>query len=438
VNQWLKKIITAPLLYFIFMKIRPFTRKNVLLVLCAFALVVYSIYSWTVIGRLKAETSGLTRAYAELISMTVTDTISCSELHNVVEKLLHTTTNPIIFTDTSWNPVYWKNISHRRLHAGDTADPSADSGSDRSVILQRKISSLRHSFNPSPVYYGNDTTHLLGYLMYGNSILVRTLFVMPFLEISLGAAFVVLLYLAFHNIRVTERSNLWVGLAKETAHQLGTPLSSIMGWVEYLRATMQENPAQDSPETRKILNDMNNDLVRLSRITARFSQIGSIPKMVPCDVRNILTDVSSYFTMRLPLLRKRITIEYDFNQLPLVQANRDLLEWVFENILKNAIDAITCNDGKIGIKTEYLAERDTVRIKFSDNGKGISWESQKKVFSPGYTTKRRGWGLGLTLAKRIIDDYHKGEIYVAWSQRDKGTIFHVDLPVSKKTADPPA
>ena len=436
-KSWLRKIVGAPLLYFIFMRIRPFTRKNVLLVLCAFALIGYSVYSWSIIRRLKAETAGLSRAYAELIGMTVTEPVSDEKLHAVVGQLLHTVTNPIIFTDASWKPVYWKNITVKRLPAGVPLRPDENSR-PQNAPLRRKINSLRRSFKPSPVYFNDDTTRPLGYLMYGNSILIRGLYIMPFLEVGLGAAFILLLYLAFHNIRVTERSNLWVGLAKETAHQLGTPLSSMMGWVEYLRATMQENPALDSPETRKILNDMNSDLNRLQRITSRFSQIGSTPTMVSCDIRNILTDVSSYFTMRLPLMRKKITIEYDFNQLPLVDANRDLLEWVFENMLKNAIDSITCNDGRIGIKTEHLPERNIVRIKISDNGKGISWESQKNVFSPGYTTKRRGWGLGLTLAKRIIDDYHKGEIYVAWSQRDKGTIFHVDLPVSKQPAATPA
>ena len=400
--------------------------------MCACALVGYSIYSWAVISRLKAETTGLTRAYAQLIGMTVTDSVSTAELHDIVQRLLHTTTNPIIFTDASWKPVYWKNINRRKIPDSSMIRPDDSTLSGSHPRFNQKIGALRHSFIPSPVYQSGDSSRLLGYLMYGNSLLIRGLYLMPFLEVGLGAVFILLLYLAFHNIRVTERSNLWVGLAKETAHQLGTPLSSIMGWVEYLRTTMEDIPELDSPETRKVLSSMNSDLTRLSRVTARFSQIGSTPKMVPCDLRNILTDVSSYFNMRLPLLRKRITIEYDFTSMPLVHANRDLLEWVFENMLKNAIDAITVDDGKIVIRTEHLPERDIVRVKVSDNGRGISWESQKKVFSPGYTTKRRGWGLGLTLAKRIIDDYHKGEIYVAWSQRDKGTIFHVDLPVSKK------
>jgi hypothetical protein len=437
VNAWLrlKKIVAAPLLYFVFTRIRPFTRKNFLLVICAFALIAYSIFSSMVISRMKAETTSLTKSYVELIQMTISRNMTYGEIHAILKTVLAEAINPIIVADTAWHPILWSNIYTKENFFGKKHLLPDSLDDAQRQFLHQKISSMRRMNRPFPVYFtkGSNRDRLMGYLVYGNSVLIRSLYLMPFLEIGLGAAFIVLLYLAFHNIRVTERSNLWVGLAKETAHQLGTPISSIMGWVEYIRAALDTDSSLDPRELRQILNDMNNDLSRLTKITSRFSQIGSTPSMVPCDLRNILTDVSAYFKMRLPLLRKRITIEYDFNKMPLVQANRDLLEWVFENMLKNAIDAITDTDGKIGIKTEYIEGENLVRIQLSDNGKGISWESQKNVFSPGFTTKRRGWGLGLTLAKRIIEDYHKGEIYIAWSQRDKGTIFNVDLPVSKKT-----
>lgn len=434
-KSWLKKIVAAPLLYFVFMKIRPFTRRNFLLVLCAFALIAYSIFSSTVINRMKAETTSLTKSYVELIQKTISRNMSYDEIHAILKTILSEAINPIIVTDTALHPILWSNIyiKNSPLSSKQLLPDSLNEGQHR--FLLQKITSMRKTTRPFPVYFtkGSNRDSLMGYLVYGNSVLIRSLYLMPFLEIGLGAAFIILLYLAFHNIRVTERSNLWVGLAKETAHQLGTPISSIMGWVEYIRATLDTDASIDPRELHQILIDIDNDLSRLTKITARFSQIGSTPSMVPCDLRNILTDVSAYFKMRLPLLKKRITIEYDFNKLPLIQANRDLLEWVFENMLKNAIDAITGTEGKIGIKTEHIIADKIVRVQVSDNGKGISWDSQKNVFSPGFTTKRRGWGLGLTLAKRIIEDYHKGEIYIEWSQRDKGTIFNVDLPVSKKT-----
>jgi Signal transduction histidine kinase len=152
----------------------------------------------------------------------------------------------------------------------------------------------------------------------------------------------------------------------------------------------------------------------------------------------VLEDAMGYFKMRLPLLGKRIEIKSHFNALPRVLVNKELLGWVFENLLKNSVDAIIKNDGCIEIRTEYVAVDKIVRIYHSDNGKGISWEDQKKIFAPGFTTKKRGWGLGLTLAKRIIEDYHQGHIYVNWSQKEKGTVFCIDLPVegSPKDAGP--
>jgi len=429
VKKRLGKLVGAPLLYFVFMKIRPFTRKNVMLVACSCALIGYSLFSFAVIGRLKAETTGLTRAYAELIEMTVSGSMSPSEINDALRRILSQSTNPIIVTDSAWQPILWSNIYDSNPFWGKKKLLPDSLDKTQRTFLDRRIATLRKSFNPRPIYFNYDDTHIKVYLVYGNSLLIRSLYLMPFLEVGLSAAFIILLYVAFHNIRITERSNLWVGLAKETAHQLGTPISSIMGWVEYLTTLLEDRSAANEREMRQILNDMNNDLNRLSKITSRFSQIGSTPSMAPCDLHAILTDVSSYFKMRLPLLRKRITIGCDFTSIPFVHANRDLLEWVFENMLKNAIDAITTTDGRIGIRTEHLPGDDIVRIKFSDNGQGISWETQKKVFSPGFTTKRRGWGLGLTLAKRIIEDYHDGKIYISWSQHGKGTIFNIDLPV---------
>ena len=240
------------------------------------------------------------------------------------------------------------------------------------------------------------------------------------------------MYIALHNIRVTERSNLWVGLAKETAHQLGTPISSLMGWVEYMRTVREADPPIEPElflqQVHKICDDMDNDLGRLRKVTARFSQIGSIPALTPCDINETLSDVADYFQMRLPLLGKKIEMKFDYGNLPLVSINKELLEWVFENLMKNSVDAISRHDGKIEISTEYVACDRMVRIIHRDNGNGISWEAQKKIFSPGYSTKKRGWGLGLTLAKRIIEDYHKGKIYVSWSVRGKGMVICVELP----------
>jgi signal transduction histidine kinase len=157
-----------------------------------------------------------------------------------------------------------------------------------------------------------------------------------------------------------------------------------------------------------------------------------MPDFVPCDINAIVNDAVAYFRNRLPLLGKRIEISIEFGQLPLVDANQQLIEWVFENLFKNSVDAIVRADGRIEITTEYDESLNIVRITHGDNGKGISREDQKKIFVPGYTTKKRGWGLGLTLVKRIIEDYHNGRIYLIASQKEKGAVFCVELPVMAK------
>jgi signal transduction histidine kinase len=234
---------------------------------------------------------------------------------------------------------------------------------------------------------------------------------------------------------ITERSNLWVGLAKETAHQLGTPISSLMGWVEYMK-TIRDADDEIDPEIfinqiQDICDDMHKDLTRLQKITSRFSQIGSKPALKINNINEIIEENMKYFRTRLPLLGKRIEIRNYPCTDPNVPLNKDLIEWVLENLFKNAIDAIKKNEGIIEIKTEYIECDNILRIQHIDNGRGISWDEQKNVFTPGYTTKIRGWGLGLTLAKRIVEDYHHGRIYVSWSQRNKGTAINIDLPVNR-------
>jgi signal transduction histidine kinase len=266
-----------------------------------------------------------------------------------------------------------------------------------------------------------------------NSDLIINLSRIPFYEFTLVALFLFLVYQGFRSVRITERSNLWVGLAKETAHQLGTPISSLMGWIEFIKSLGDvERPLEPEEyvnQVQKVCDNMNSDLSRLRKVTSRFSQIGSIPALSPGNINAILQDAMAYFQMRLPLLGKRIEIKSNFSELPKVLVNKELLEWVFENLFKNSVDAIIKNDGFIEIRTEFVACDKIVRIFHGDNGKGISWEDQKKIFAPGFTTKKRGWGLGLTLAKRIIEDYHQGRIYVNWSQKEKGTVFCIDLPV---------
>jgi len=432
VKNFLGKVVTAPTFYSFLLSIKPFIGKNLLFLICAAALILYNVFTCTLISRLKDETIIVTGAYAELIGTAVSGIMEHEKINDALQTVLHKSKNPVIITDTAWNPVIWENIYtgplfKRKLLEQTTLTPETEQ------FLRKKIMEFKNTYEPHPIIIKDSNTQL-GFLFFGNQPLIRSLTLMPFFEIGLVALLIGLAYLSFNSIRNTERSRLWVGLAKETAHQLGTPISSLMGWVEYIK-TIQETSSPLDPQifmeqAKTICDDMENDLKRLIKVTSRFSQIGSVPLLSPLSVNTVVHDIAAYFRMRMPFSRKKIEIRCNTSKTPDVNVNHELVEWVFENLVKNSVDAIESNNGLIEIKTEYVSEKRILRILFIDNGNGISWEAQKRIFVPGYTTKKRGWGLGLTLAKRIIEDYHKGRIYVKSSQKDKGTVFCIDLPVN--------
>jgi hypothetical protein len=403
----------------------------VLLLICIAGFIWYAQYSRTIIMQMQDESLTVTQTYAELIRTAITERMNNEEMNVIFEEIIRKSNIPVIITDTLGLPLMWRNVVvgpffHRR------EVPTHDTSAAGLALIKQKLKEFRYTYPPK-VLYISETQTKIGYLAFGNSELIGSLSRMPYIEVGLVAAFIFFAFLGFHNIRVTERSNLWVGLAKETAHQLGTPISSLMGWIEYIKSTGSQDEPIDAEEFVKqvhaVCENMETDLSRLRKVTSRFSQIGSVPAMTPTDINAVLNDAATYFRMRLPLLGKHIEIKLTAGELPKVAANPHLIEWVFENLLKNSVDAITKPDGEIEIKTDYIEHEKSVRIRHTDNGKGIGWEDQKKIFAPGFTTKKRGWGLGLTLAKRIIEDYHRGRIYLAFSQKDKGTVFCIDLPV---------
>ncbi|MBD3393340.1 MAG: two-component sensor histidine kinase [Chitinivibrionales bacterium] len=429
---FLNRLVRAPRLYMFFMKISPFSGRYLFLVVCILGLIWYAVYTKYIIGRLEEDATSVTRTYAELIRAAISEQMSYEQINVVFERIIRDSDIPIVVTDTAGVPTMWKNIVVGPFYSRREIAPD-DTSAEARRLIRRQMKRFRRSYEPKELTL-SETNASIGYLIYGDSLLIRSLSWIPYLEIALVAAFGVFVYLALHNIRITERSNLWVGLAKETAHQLGTPISSLMGWVEYMRSVDDPegeiDPQAFMGQLQRICDDMENDLNRLRTITNRFSQIGSAPALTPHDVNAIIEDAMKYFRKRLPLLGKHIQIRADLHPIHPAAVNRDLLEWVFENLFKNSVDAIKNEDGLIEVRTEYIEVDKMVRVYHSDNGKGISWEDQKKVFSPGYTTKKRGWGLGLTLAKRIIEDYHRGRIYVSWSQKGRGTVFCIDLPAS--------
>lgn len=262
----------------------------------------------------------------------------------------------------------------------------------------------------------------VSYVLYGESRLLTQLRWFPIAQLIVAAVFIGFVLLAFAIAKRNEQNKVWVGLAKETAHQLGTPVSSLMAWIELLKMNLEERP-----DDLQFVNEMEQDVKRLEDITERFSKIGSEPELIEISVHEVLEQSAEYLRKRMT--RKGNIILEVSNQLSpesKLQINPPLIYWVIENLLKNALDAIQQQKGKIVLHAEEGPNNFTIEV--TDSGKGIPKSSFKKVFQPGFTTKKRGWGLGLSLTKRIVEDYHKGKIFVKSSEVGKGTTFRIILP----------
>ena len=261
---------------------------------------------------------------------------------------------------------------------------------------------------------GNPHPYWLVY--YKDSDLLTQLRLFPYIQLSVIAVFLLLAYTAFNSSRKSEQNQVWVGLAKETAHQLGTPISSLMAWIELIKDKFN---AEGDP----LMSEMENDVKRLEIVADRFSKIGSVPRLEVYSVTDIVTDFVEYFKVRVSN-----NISFDVKGDPdlIAALNVPLFDWVIENLLKNAVNAI---EGKGSIKVEVGTNKvkDQIFIDITDSGKGIPRSKFATVFQPGYTTRKRGWGLGLSLTKRIVENYHRGHIFVKDSELGKGTTFRITL-----------
>lgn len=285
-------------------------------------------------------------------------------------------------------------------------------------IISGKLFEMDAAHKPIDVIY-NDTI-VLQRIHYGDSPLVSQLKFYPILQILIAALFIILGYIGFSTIKKSEQGNIWVGMAKETAHQFGTPISSLMGWLEMLKLSFAE-----PDKVLDIASEIENDVEKLNKITYRFSKIGAIPELKIMNVFSEVEKIVEYFQRRVPQTGKTIELTINGDKDACSNLNAELFEWVIENLTKNAIDAIKGKSGFINYQVKAVNSK--VEIEVSDSGKGIEMKRKKDIFRPGYSTKRRGWGLGLSLSKRIIEVYHKGKIFVKASAPDEGTTFKIIL-----------
>ena len=320
---------------------------------------------------------------------------------------------PIIDTDTLNAPLqpyvlYTKNIELDTLM----------SSQDQARYLRNLLVEMDKIHTPIKVAFQD--TIVLNYLHYGESPLIRRLRWLPYVEISLVALFVFIGYISFSYAKRSEQSGIWVGMARETAHQLGTPISSMLGWVELLK-----DEASDDAKAMETLHDMENDLHRLQKIADRFSKIGSKPDLHDENLVDVISRVTEYFRRRIPQTGKRIQLHIEHNGQATAKINRELFEWVIENLTKNGLDAIESGVGKIVYSISDHGN--FVFVDVTDTGKGIDQKNKKAVFRPGFSTKQRGWGLGLSLSRRIVESYHKGKLLLKESKPGIGTTFRIKL-----------
>lgn len=390
----------------------PLSNKfKIFLLATASALVAAMLlFSQHVTEKLLANQREAVRLYARSLEYIATAQSETNDFTFVFNEVIRTIDFPILLTDPLNQPIYWKNLLIDSL---DLAEMSED---EQNVFFAETIAEMDKQYTPLRIAL-NDTL-VLNYVHYGESLLIRQLRWLPYVEIGLATVFVLIAYIGFSYIKRSEQSNIWVGMAKETAHQLGTPLSSIMGWMDIVKS--------QAPDLGETLVEMENDIERLNKVTERFSKIGSTPHLKQENLEEVVAGVIRYMSKRLPKSGRKVELVIDTAGTFPARVNRELFEWVVENLTKNALDAIDGPEGRVSFS--FSTERGRVLLDVKDTGKGIDSKFHKEVFRPGYTTKKRGWGLGLSLSKRIIEDYHRGKLSVKESSPGTGTTFRIRLP----------
>jgi len=320
---------------------------------------------------------------------------------------------PIIYTDSNGKPISCRNIRPDL----DSLTNLANLSNSDSLYIYGQLQKISQDNLPISITYQG---FVLGYYYYGYSPVIYKLRIFPYLAISAGLLFLIIGYIGFSYIKRSEERYIWIGMAKETAHQLGTPLTALSGWIELIKLDRDKLPIA--------LMEMENDIKRLSKVANRFSKIGSVPELKSTDLNALILNVAEYFQRRLPNLHKKIDLLTELHEVPAIALNIYLFEWVLENLIKNSIDAIEQDNGLIVIST-YLYNEQKVIIDISDNGKGIPANLKNNIFKPGFSTKTRGWGLGLSLARRIIVEYHQGKLFLKESRPFDKTVFRIILKI---------
>ena len=367
---------------------------------------VIGLFSYTryLSSELREDNREVVKLYAEIIAETVKDD-SNTNIDFIFENIIKKVKFPIIQSGRNKNPQLWTNLPE-----------NIDSDSDRLKL----ILSMDKINKPIPLVFDDKINGPItfGYLHYGDSRLIQKIQIWTYIELLSIGIFILFGFIGFSFIRNSEKQHIWVGLSRETAHQLGTPVSALLGWLDYLK--------NDNSSIEKILPEMESDIERLQQVNRRFSKMGSKPEMEFFDLSKRIESVLSYLNHRIPTLGKKVDLVNDIDPDIKIMANGTLISWTIENLIRNSIDSISGEAGLIRLSMSQ--DQNNVKIRISDNGCGVPKKDWKNIFRPGFSTKKSGWGLGLSLCQRIINEVHKGDIYVLESSINSGTVFEINIP----------
>jgi signal transduction histidine kinase len=391
------------------------------------------LFTHSIIGRLTSEVQTTSHVLARFCAQASIPAASDPELQRIFSEIISGIDFPIVITDNDGTPRAWRAVGVDPELVPAVSIDSLKEGLDIAPVIRARIARVERRVKEldrrnAPIGMTQPRTGMnLGAVHYGEPEVLDHLRWMPYVSVVAVALLVLLGLSGLASIRQAEKRIIWVGMAKETAHQLGTPLSSLMGWVDLLRAQAEGRTIAPGAELDETLREMERDIDRLSKVAQRFSHVGSTPSLQPQDVTPVVRDAVEYMRRRLPSAAQEVEIEERYEPVPAVMLNRELLEWALENLLSNAISALERHPGRIAVSVENKPKLNSVEVVIRDNGRGMAPLDQRRAFEPGFTTKRRGWGLGLALGRRVVEEYHGGRLYIRESAPGEGTTMVISL-----------
>jgi nitrogen-specific signal transduction histidine kinase len=395
---------------------------------------VFIWYTYDVIRQLQDEAQEKVASFVRLWVKAVDPATPSAETQLIFDEIISRANFPIIVASAEREPNFWRNIPG----VADT-DRSA---ADIQKIMQL-MEEMKQAHGEIEIVFGDSSDTLatsgvgINYFYYGDSHLVENLKIAPYIQIAMVISVLSIGVVGFTNIKKSDERHIWVGMAKETAHQLGTPISALMGWLELLKERCANSPEMQSPVEAEVgvslpmaLDSMSADVERLKKVANRFGKIGSAPELTVCEFDQSVRETVEYFQQRLAFGNASVKVSFEPGGVEKAMMNPELFGWTIENLIRNAIDAVDSESGRIALHSSVSSDGRRACLEVSDNGRGIPLGVQRRIFRAGFSSKKRGWGLGLTLARRIIEEYHGGKLSLLRSAPGE-TVFSISIPTAR-------